>query len=371
MDMEQPIVSGGKDAYEKNEARLKELGQKNTGDLSDDELETLLAERKQLKSSQTENLGNAQEEAIAENTERDAVAEQAARTKQSAEVAAQAAEQAAADADKAAELLAKIKSGDARVGAQATQLAEQITGGNVGVETHPIQSVETTQENPSKNIVEKIGAPKTEAFEQYGKKMRESAEALAGVMKEIRANDERMMDRNLDMPERLKAQEENKLLNDKRNQLLDDATFGANVMNLSSSYGGSLGTHAEMMERQYAKFAEYTQTAMSDPVTVMYLAEAGQLGNGYRENEGIGKVDKKLRSNPEYMMKMLETLPSRGAESFWVHCSGEARQNRDLYIASVQKNHLNYQFGSKEWKLDPEVQKIALESGLDSVYFQK
>ena len=72
------------------------------------------------------------------------------------------------------------------------------------------------------------------------------------------------------------------------------------------------------------------------------------------------------------MTELLDSLPDRNAaQNFWASCTGEARQSRELYITAVQKNHLNYQFGPKEWKKDPEIQQIAVKSGLSSVYLEK
>lgn len=111
-----------RDQYEKNAGRLAEMSSKNVGELSDDELETMLAERKTLRSAQSENIGRAQDEATAENAERNAEkARQVAEAKKVAEDAARS-EQAAAHAVKEAEDAAK-----------ATALAEQIKSGNVGL----------------------------------------------------------------------------------------------------------------------------------------------------------------------------------------------------------------------------------------------
>ncbi len=147
-----------KDQYEANAGRLAEINQKNIGELSDDELETMLAERKALRSAQTENIGRAQEEATAENAERDAeIARRAAEAKV-AEDAARA-EQAAAHAAKEAEDAAK-----------ATALAEQIKSGKIGTEQS--QGVELKQEKTVDVIAveaetEEQKAVKQELAEQY------------------------------------------------------------------------------------------------------------------------------------------------------------------------------------------------------------
>ena len=435
-----------KDQYEANAARLAEMSAKNVGELSDDELETMLAERKALRSAQTENIGRAQAEATAENAERDAeiarkaaeakVAEDAARAEQAAAHAAKEAE----DATKAAALLKQIKSGnvggegkpaekisDVETAAINTMLkiAQLARRGDpkaredyystwnalplemktkpgfkdrleiamredrkqergVAYEEALVEDAERTREKKGEvsgeakvteasisegSTEEQFEAPKTEMFEKYGKRMRGAASELVSVMKEWEVNNGKAYDKTLDMAERLKAQETRESLNDRRNQLLRDATFGAEVVQFRRQKTGE--TYDEYSTYKYKTLDEYENTAMQDPQIVLNLAEAGQLGNGHHEKEGIGRVDKKLRENPEFMRKVLELLPNRdAAESFWVHVSGKAR-TRELYIASVKKNHLNYQWGSKEWKTDPEVQKIALESGLDPMYLQK
>jgi hypothetical protein len=108
-----------RDQYEVNAARLAEMSTKNAGELSDDELIAMATERKALRSAQTENIGRAQEEANAENADRDAekarevaeaqkVAEDAARAEQMAAHEAIAME----DAAKARALAEKIKNGE-------------------------------------------------------------------------------------------------------------------------------------------------------------------------------------------------------------------------------------------------------------------
>jgi hypothetical protein len=184
----------------------------------------------------------------------------------------------------------------------------------------------------------------------------------------MRANEEIMYNRDLDMAERLKAQDENKALNERRNQLRGDALSGVEFRRQKTGE-----TYSEYSAYQHKAMDTYRETAMADPVTVMNLVESGELGSGYREGEGIGQMSEKFRRDTEFMTKVLELLPaeSGAAENFWVHTRGEARKNKELYIAAVQKNHLNYQWGPKEWKTDPKIQKIALESGLDPMYLQR
>lgn len=143
----EPTPQAGSDAsdkneYEKNAARLAEIGNKNLGEVSDDDLEAILAERKALKSAQTENIGKAEDEAIAEDMARDAEkARQAAEAKQAEEAAR--AEQAAAHQAKEAEDAAK-----------AATLAEQIKSGAVGVSnTEAVGSMDRGEGSLYKKLV--------------------------------------------------------------------------------------------------------------------------------------------------------------------------------------------------------------------------
>ncbi len=104
-----------KSQHEANVGRFMELSSKSAGELSDHELETMLADRKALKSAQTE--------AETENAERDAETVRKAAEAKVAEEAARA-EQVAAHATKEAE--------DAT---RAVKLAEQIKSGNIGEST--------------------------------------------------------------------------------------------------------------------------------------------------------------------------------------------------------------------------------------------
>jgi hypothetical protein len=284
-----------KDKYVANDARLGEIKGKISGDLSDEELDTLVAERKGLNAAQAENIGRAADEAIVENTERDAeVARQKAEAQKAVEDAARA-EQAAAheaiaveDAAKAAELLEKIKSG------------------NIGGEIQPAEAV---QEESTQDIVEKIGAPKTEMFEKYGEKMRLDSSRAAEIAREMRKNDAIKNNQDLNYEERLKAEKASFALNDKRNQLLDGTFFGTTD---TRAFRQALGLRNQKTGEAYIEYFdylskvldEYYDTAMQDPITVMNLVEAGAI-NG----DSIKRIDEKLRSNPDFMRKLLEVLP--------------------------------------------------------------
>jgi hypothetical protein len=88
------------------------------------------------------------------------------------------------------------------------------------------------------------------------------------------------------------------------------------------------------------------------------MVEAGELGNGYQENRGIGKISPELRSNPEFMSLVLDKLTAQGAWGFWAHAIGETANDKNLFIEAIKKNPINYQFGKTEWNRDPKVRYI-------------
>ncbi|MBP7822520.1 MAG: hypothetical protein KA034_01760 [Candidatus Moranbacteria bacterium] len=360
MPHEAPIaVSKDREDYTVSEEKLKDLNAsaKNIAEMSDEEAEDFLSQRKGL----TKKMNFLRDDVATHEAKEDdkifeahSEADQMNRDFDVADAQAKKAEQAAAHEAIAAE--------DA---ARAAALVERIKSGNIGGEVKPTEGVttEVAQEESTQDIVEKIGAPKTEMFEKYGEKMRASAAELAIVTREMRANEKKISDKNLDMSERRKAEAENNdVLNVKRNKLYD-GLMGVDV-DLRRQKTGE--TYDEYRNYKYKTMDEYRDTVMQDPQTVLSMAEAGQL-----RNESIGQINERLRGNPEFMAKVLEALPTKiAAEGFFVHVRGEAK-TRDLYVAAVKKNHLNYQWGPKEWATDPEIQKIALESGLDPVYLKK
>jgi len=214
--------------------------------------------------------------------------------------------------------------------------------------------VATENNEDDRPIEERIGAPKTAMFEKYGQVMRKSALELMSVVKAMNAKEQELKTVEFKSPQWQKLWNEREALNNQRNKLRNEAMWSG------------VSQRGEEIDPD-----KYKKTAMSDPQTVLSLAESGSLGNGYSQGEGIGQVSEELRGNAEYMAKLLNLLPVSAAESFWAQTQGEARQNKDLYLAAVQKNYLNYQFGNNEWKKDPEVQKVALASGLSPMYLQK
>ncbi len=366
MDFEKQAGAASREDFASNEEQVaaKKAAIAEAAAAGDyDKVAELAQAAKGLETSKNEMMSNTEDAARAENAERDAAAKKEGDHVEALEMnkafdESQAAEKAAQERAKIAEADKLSAEADA---AAAAKLAEQIKSGNVGVE---VQSAEVVQDKPIGNTFE---APKNETFEKYGEKMRGAAAELVNVKKQMQANEKIMYSKELDMAERLKAQDENKALNETRNKLREDALFGAEFRRQKTGE-----SYSEYSDYQRKTLDEYRDAAMQDPQTVLSMLESGELGNGYREGEGVGQISEELRENPEFMAKALELLPNgRAAENFWVHVKGEARNNSELYIAAVKKNHLNYQWGSKEWKTDPEIQKIALESGLDPMYLQQ
>lgn len=381
MSKETSAISKNVEDYVANEEKLKNLGGgKNITDMSDDEAEAFLAERKKLKTANEALKNEDHSEALTENEKADAYGEadtmnkdlDAAKAK--AEEAANLKAEALARAEQAEQdQMARQKEID-----EATALAERIKNGTSIREVPDIVKTEgrenaehsesAGEDLGTKPVEERLETPKTEMFEKYGSTMRKAADELVSVMRDWEAKRAEQIASEFNSPEWKRLTDEERALNDRRNQLREDAMWGAKVIKFrSQSSGESWSQHSDYQSKE---LDAYQKAAMSDPYTVMRLAEASQLGQGYGENEGIGKIDQKLRSNPEFMAKVLENISKSGAESFWAHVAGEAN-NKELYLAAIKKNALNYQWGSKEWKSDPEVQQVALESGLIPTYLYK
>ena len=124
--------------FAKAEARLDEIKKMSLDELSDDEAEAILAERKALRAQKTEMVGNAQDEATMENQKIDALEQQKAEAERaSAEALAEAqraeekaralAERQQEDAEKIATLRAGIVGEEAERGGQETQGAGEIS----------------------------------------------------------------------------------------------------------------------------------------------------------------------------------------------------------------------------------------------------
>jgi hypothetical protein len=115
-------ISQDRENSTNNEARLAEMKGKNVDDMSDEDLEVFLAERKKLKGTNESLVDKARAEATVENTERDAydaaAAEDQARTK------AETAAKEVADQESAAALAKKIKSGEIGSVPEAGELAK-------------------------------------------------------------------------------------------------------------------------------------------------------------------------------------------------------------------------------------------------------
>ncbi len=296
------------------------------------------------------------EEALGINKEIDEAKAAGIRVQEKAKFAEEARLSAEADRAVAAEVLKKLQGSDT-----APMPAEKTEPMNT--ESVAEASVEDAKDT-DETLIEKIGAPDNETFKKYGSKMREAADALVSLKEKIIANDKKLKDENLEFKsaEWKILWDENEALNDQRNELLSDATRGSKAIDLDP--------YLRENERD-AELKKYRETAMSDPYIVLHIVESGNLGYTHREKEGLGKINAELRSNPEFMSRVLDKLSSRAAEGFWAHTQGETAKDKNLYIKAVKKNHLNYQWGKPEWKSDPKIQKTALESGLSSAYLYK
>jgi hypothetical protein len=235
-------------------------------------------------------------------------------------------------------------------------------------------SAEVTEKPGVEELTEKIGASESAMFEKYGSKMRQAADELVEV-----ANAMREINRNMEMAgsddERKEIWKGHKSLNDRRNELLDDATWGGSVLDRATQKAGE--TFTEASDRRSNEHKKYQEAAMDDPYVVLRLVEAGQLGSSAASGDGLEKVSKRLCGNSEFIQAIIDTVSKNETQKsystgwFWKNVSGEARGNKDLYVKAVQLNPLNYQYGSNEWKADPVVQKAALESGLDPSYLYR
>ncbi len=345
-NFEDQTTGSRKDDFEKAETSLEEIKKTQVGDLSLEELQALVAKRQELSGEKETIVEADHEEALGMEEGRNAAIAEAAQVEQARQEAARHAEEKAAaeaaDAARAEALLAQIKSGEA-------PQAEAVEGSTI------------SNQEP---IEERLEAPRTPMFEKYGNTMRQAAGELVKVMKAMDENQEAINSAQYGTPEAKQLWDEQQALNDERNRLLDNVTGGNRVI----EFENKSSVWSEQNKYESSEVRKYKAAAMSDPKTVMLLAEAGQLALDYRSRE----IGESLSSNAEFMAKLLKSLPNRNAaQYFWASCTGEARKSRELYIAAVQKNHLNYQFGPKEWTTDSKIQEIAIESGLSPMYLQK
>jgi len=203
-------------------------------------------------------------------------------------------------------------------------------------------------------------------FEKYGQTMRQSADRLVEVVSKMKEKWDELVAAG-GTSQRPDLYEEHQALNDERNKLNSAIDYGNGVIkHAERKTNESWGDHENSKRKLHE---EYRNTALSDPYTVMRLAEAGQL-SFKPSTSGETFASASLRGNVEFMSKLLDSLPDErwSGEHFWSQVTGEAAKDRDLYIRAIQKQPTSYQYGSKEWKNDPEIQKVALESGLDSSY---
>lgn len=209
------------------------------------------------------------------------------------------------------------------------------------------------RKNIDKPTIVKNGAEALDVskFEEHRHLMREAAVELISVQKEL---NETIAERTaMNVPEKdtdkwIKVNNQHNELLKRKTELLTQATWGSVKL-----LGPAKGSHQE-----------YNKLAMSDPVTVLYLAKSGGFFFVRRpnRNEGFYQVNVSLRSNVEYMTRILNVLSTKQARYFWAYCRGEAQDNKALFLATIRKNPNNYIIGPDKWKDDPEVQRIAIES---------
>lgn len=181
-------TSSDKEKYVANDERLAEIKSEMKGDLSEEELDALVAERGALKSAQTEHIGRAQDEAIAEDGEWNAEAARKAAEAKAAEDAARA-EQVAAheamaieDAAKAAALSEQIKSGNIGISASEAPTIEPLQDAHVDIYKTHLLEVERAEE-----------LAKQDELIKYAKELKNIKEKMAGKVGDIfrQANQEK------------------------------------------------------------------------------------------------------------------------------------------------------------------------------------
>lgn len=262
---------------------------------------------------------------------------------------------------------------------EAAKLAEiraKLNGEDAGMQTQEtieFTKVENVEESGSQEaLIERIGTPSNELFEKYGSKMRESADELVVTVQKMAENEKKLREVEFKSPEWQKLWDENRALNERRNELSEDASWGNRV--ISNNGQRASESYDQYTDRRSGELKKYREVAMDDPHVVLRMIEAGELG-GDANGDGLGKVSERLMSDPEFVHEAIKLSKKYTENSyagwFWRNVSGEAKANRQLFLEAIKVNHLNYQFGSQEMKSDPEIQKIALESGLDPIYLYK
>lgn len=354
--------------------------------------EALKMEQESVKQEETgdEMIGAAQTEAGFMNTEFDeSRAAEKVETERLAteEVAAEQAESERVAAEEQAAHEELVKKTEAADQDKIAELRAKLNGENV--EAAPVEGVEAVKventENNQEELIEKIGSPKSEMFEKYGSRMREAADELVVVSKEMKTEDEKLKAISKEYAEVKDETKRTELsnsydevkkkrdaLNERFNALKRDASFGAEVIPRSGQKAGE--TYTESFNRRDAELKKYKDASMNDPHVVLRLIEAGAIG-GDANGDGLNGVAERLMSDSEFVSEAIKLTAKDSSGSyagwFWRNVSGEARANRELFAEAIKANHLNYQYGSAGWKSDPEIQKVALESGLDKAYLYK
>ncbi len=345
--------------FDKNEEDVESIKAQFASAKSSEEMMALAKKMQELEGNKNEMVGNAQEEAEKENEQRDLGAEMA--KDKEAEILA-------------AKELADLKLKDAAESAKKAEALLQRIKGEVSVEkTEPVavENVGQAKEIGQKDLIEQIGAPKSEMFEKYGEKMRQAADDLVENRKAIEANEEARKKVEYGTPEWQKLWDEGRALNDRRNELASDAAWGSNVVKFREEKSNESWTSYGNYKSE--ELRQYRSAALDDPYVVLRMVEAGALGIDAR-GDGLAYVSERLMGNSEFVREAFKLAKKHEAGYsgwFWNNVTGEARRNKELYIEAIKTNHLNYQFGSNEFKKDPEVQRVALESGLNPVYLFK
>lgn len=310
--------------FAKAEARLDEIKGMKLGDMSDDDLENVMVERKALRAQKEEMIGNAQVEAAAEDQERSnaekIAAEAAEIAKAEAEATAQAEkakqieERQKADVAQAEVLLAEIK-GTSVEKKENTEESEAINamveaarayrnGGGVdrtqydatwknipdAIKKEPGFSEkvsnamkedgakqELAQEKPKEELQssqEQISTPEENIMIlKYGEKMRQDADQLVDVVKQI-AGKQREVVAEGGAQKRPDLWEELQALKNKRNLLKNDTSF---FKFRPQKTGEGVAQYFDYKNDEVRK---YQEAEKADPYTASRLEEVAEIEKG-------------------------------------------------------------------------------------------
>lgn len=149
---------------------------------------------------------------------------------------------------------------------------------------------------------------------------------------------------------------------------------GKNIIDLpKKDYGEDEYQYSKRVDEERRNFNNLVEDN-SEIITA--LIEAGEI-IGDSQYGFKNKVSSRLCGDKKFIKKALDLLENSDSGNYnkgaiWGGVRGEVLADKDLYLRAVKLNPLNYQFGLKEWKSDPEVQKVAVdEGGLDPTYLYK